>query len=269
MEFSAAQLQYLDHLNIDVWVPRDLPVADVQAVPAETVSQNDQAYSQNSAPVQQPTQTQVQQNAQLQQTVQPRSVAQPAVAEAPAVPPQAQVAQAAAGSSNQAPVNKPLVAPAFPQADPVVAGAQAADNSVSIEKAPAFNIQFWCYGSGLWMVTDQVELLPEHHKFVHNVAGFLQGKKRKPRHVGIFSWPMLDSPNIDQGPAVASKHLADHIQRLAGAVPMKKIVAFGECEKWFDGQPITSTGISLFEVFSNPSLKKQLWQSLLPHQITD
>lgn len=249
MEFSAAQLQYLEHLNIDVWVPRDMPVAEVAPIPSAVESQppvaNEQPFSAAQVIEDQASTSPLSMEVAAQRSVAPPSSVEP-----------------------QAPVqaNQGLAAPAFPQVDPVVSPAAA---EASLEKAPVFNIQFWCYSSGLWMVTDQVELLPEHHKFVHNVAAFLQGKKRKPRHVGIFSWPMLDSPNIDQGPAVATKYLNDHIQRLTTVVPVKKIVAFGECEKWFAGQPIVSSGLSLNSLFENPSLKKQLWQTLLPHQISE
>ena len=249
MEFSAAQLQYLEHLNIDVWVPRDMPVAEVAPVSTTVDNQppvaNEQPFSAAQVIAEQAAASPPSMEAATQRSVVPPSSVEP---QAPAQ------------------VNQGMAAPAFPQVDPVVSGVPT---DGSQEKAPEFNIQFWCYSSGLWMVTDQVEFLPEHHKFVHNVAGFLQGKKRKPRHVGIFSWPMLDSPNIDQGPAVATKYLNDHIQRLTSVVPVKKIVAFGECEKWFADQPIVSSGMSLTSIFETPSLKRQLWQTLLPHQILD
>ena len=263
MEFSAAQLQYLEHLNVDVWVPRDLPVAE--SLPIAEVAQVSSPIEALQETVNDPRfepSVQAQSDTaavQLQSAVQssaPSAVGSPIECTAAVVN--------TMGASNG---TSAMTAPAFPQADPALSGSQSI--LPTTEQAPEFNIQFWCYSTGLWMVTDQVDLLPEHHKFVHNVAAFLQGKKRKPRHVGIFSWPMLDSPNIDQGPAVATKHLNDHIQRLTSVVPVKKIGAFGECEKWFADQPIVSSGLSLTSIFENPSFKKQLWQTLLPHQISE
>ena len=138
-----------------------------------------------------------------------------------------------------------------------------------MQAAPNFNIQFWCYSSGLWIVSGKVDLLPEHHKLVHNIANFIQGKKRKPRHVGIFSWPMLDSPNIDQGPEVASKYLRDHIHRLQEVSAVNKVIAFSDCGDWMNHLNPITTQENIVQLLESPQSKKSLWQQLLPHQITE
>ena len=245
MEFSAAQLEYLNHLNIDVWVPRDMPAAEI-----EQVNQQPVQSAANESPIP-PQSSSLASSETNRVSIETPVKTIPNVSSEPVTPLQD--------------ASKPLAAPAFPQADPAVAAGQ----STSAEPAPQFDIQFWCYSSGLWVVTNQVDLLPEHHKFVHNVAAFVQGKKRKPRHVGIFSWPMLDSPNVDQGPSIAIKHLNDHIQRLTTVVPVKKIVAFGNCDQWFPEHPIVSCEQSIPALFMEPATKKQLWHMLLPHQISD
>jgi hypothetical protein len=105
--------------------------------------------------------------------------------------------------------------------------------------------------------------------FAHNVAHFLQGKKRKPRHVGIFSWPMLDAPNVDQSAEVAKHYLQQHFAQLQQISSAKTIIAFKGCEGWMSEQAHISIPFSITDVLQNPLHKKALWALLLPHKNLD
>jgi hypothetical protein len=259
MEYTGAQLAYLDHLGIDVWVTRE---SLLNAEQQNSVVTTEQAM-QHAAPVQatanqpvpvQPAQAPVEMPAHQVPTHQ--------VTAAPIQPlqPTAQAAVPLVSTKTGSPLS---AAPAFPVTEPVVS------NTGANQPAPIFNIQFWCYSTGIWMVSGNVNLEPEHHKLVHNIAQFIQGKQRKPKHVGIFSWPMLDSPNIDQGPEVASKHLKDHILRLQDVSTVKKVVVFADCDDWFEHLNPVKLNVTLSDVLNNPEAKKSLWQQLIPHQVED
>jgi hypothetical protein len=267
MEYTGAQLAYLDHLGIDVWVTREsLLNADQQnsivateqamqyAAPVQTMS--NQAVPNQTVPVQ-PAQAPVQMPAH-QMTAAPIQQVQPTAQ--PIAQSTTQAAVALAPTKTGSPLS---AAPAFPATEPVLS------NIGTMQPAPIFNIQFWCYSTGIWMVSGNVNLEPEHHKLVHNIAQFIQGKKRKPKHVGIFSWPMLDSPNIDQGPEVASKHLKDHIHRLQEVSTVKKVVVFADCDDWFEHLNPVKLNVTLSDVLNSPEAKKSLWQQLIPHQVED
>lgn len=278
MEFTGAQLQYLDHLGIDVWVPREqslqqasVPCHVDQASAAvndvvHAASQSSAAHPQAVAPAQG--------IAEPNQAPASNSVVSPPV-ETPHI---ASVAssgmtsnveniKAVTGLNSGSPM---AAAPAYPGGDLKAAQQSTASNENSVKvSAPEFNLQFWCYGSGLWLVNGHVNIQPEHHKLVHNIANYVQGKKTKPRHVGIFSWPMLDAPNIDQGPEVAAKHLKDHIHRLQEISTVKKLVVFADDDDWFAHLNPIKIAATLDDLLNNPEHKKALWQALMPHQLTD
>jgi len=284
MEYTGAQLQYLDHLGIDVWVPRD-QVLQASVIPSQVEAQPNQQQSPlndtsfSAAIVEQPINNVV---APSQPQAYPEN-AQPtptltaipsANVQAPAAinPVQNTIAAEASTTAPQQKMQEALNVPAYPGGK--LSAAIDKTNSSNIEapavvKAPHFNIQFWCYSTGLWIVSGNVNLQPEEHKLVHNIAHFVQGKKRKPKHVGIFSWPMLDSPNIDQGPDVAIKHLKDHIHRLQEVSAVTKIIAFSDCEAWFDHLSPVKVSFALNQVIGSPENKKSLWQQLIPHQLSD
>ncbi len=186
------------------------------------------------------------------------NAAPPVAAPAPAAP-QLAAQPAASGDSPAARLAQiapeGLVAPELPT------------GPVDTTPAPRFNIQFWCYSSGVWVISGEVELSPQHHMLVHNVAHFLQGKKRKPRHVGIFSWPMLDAPNIDQGADIATKYLKQHIEQLQNLTKCKKLLAFDESAKLLSDMSPLIVPCSLSELLTSVDHKKALWQQLLPHQL--
>ena len=274
--YSASQLQYLDHLGIEVWVDR-AELAAMIPTPVEANTKQGPASVEN-----------LQAQLSAQQAVAPvTTTAQPQVAahtsDAPRVsvnqpaPPVSQVQNSmqaglqAANAVAQAPVTSGasnISAPAFPKQ----AHASATDKS-AVEVAPNFNLQFWCYGSsssdGVWLLSDEVELSRTHHMFAHNVAHFLQGKKRKPRHVGIFSWPMLDAPNVDQSAEVAKHYLQQHFAQLQQISSAKTIIAFKGCDNWMGEQAHISIPFSITDVLQNPLHKKALWALLLPHKNLD
>ena len=286
MEFTGAQLEYLDHLGIDVWVPREQLLAQ-SAVPNQVSDQavtppvNDGAYQappvnaiqnirQATSPAAQSVNPSAQQPMSSEQQVPVNTAVQANQAMPNAASANAEtMPDVGAGASvNSSPLNS---APAYPGGDLSSLQPKNAEpvQQVNLEKAPEFHIQFWCYSTGLWLVSGNVNLEPEHHKLVHNIAHFIQGKKRKPRHVGIFSWPMLDSPNIDQGPEVAAKHLKDHIHRLQEISAVKKVVAFSDSDDWFSHLNPVKLDFTVDEVLHSASNKKSLWQSLLAHQIIE
>ncbi len=102
---------------------------------------------------------------------------------------------------------------------------------------------------------------------VHNIAQFVQGKKRKPRHVGIFSWPMLNAPNVDQGSDIASKYLGQHMAQLQELSPCKKVLAFNDCHTWFENMDAVNVPATISQLLQSVDGKKALWHQLIPHQI--
>ncbi|MEY8205992.1 MAG: hypothetical protein RPR40_13095 [Bermanella sp.] len=236
MAFTHSQLTYLEHLGIDVWLSR--PVFE----------QLEQTHPEPQNPV-----------AALQMA-------------ASTVSPMAQTAAAAVSVSSEAP-HGGTPAPVLTAATPAALLAQVAPTADVVAPAtqsapaPRFNIQFWCYSSGVWVISGEVELSPQHHMLVHNVAHFLQGKKRKPRHVGIFSWPMLDAPNIDQGGDIATKYLKQHIAQLQNLTKCKTLLAFDDSATWLSHMSPVIVPCSLSELLTSVDHKKALWQQLLPHQL--
>lgn len=277
--YSASQLQYLDHLGIDVWVDRaelaamtTQPEPAVMQGPASVENLQAQLASQQTAPQvsapQVPVQTATQHIApapqpSIQQSQQPATQTQQPVSQP------AQSGFQAVNAAPAVPSISTISAPAFPT--------QAHENaSGTVDVVPAtpnFNLQFWCYGSassdGVWLLSDELELSRTHHMFAHNVANFLQGKKRKPRHVGIFSWPMLDAPNVDQSADVAKHYLMQHFTQLQQISSAKTIIAFKGCENWMSEQTHISIPFTITEVLQNPLHKKALWALLLPHKHLD
>ena len=236
MDYDAGQLTYLDALGIDVWVHREHLLAQAQA--------------------------------ELPQPVQamPQTIASDAVAPLTA-------------STSPAPVGAGFMAQATEALKAVVAPTVIATRNVNIpsafeqqesltpQQAPRFNLQFWCYSSGLWFVSCHNELLPEHHKFVHNLAQFVQGKRRRPRHVGIFSWPMIDSPNIDQGVEVAKKYLQQHMEQIQQLSPCSQLIALDNAAQWLPPQNLVSLGLDLSTCLARGDEKQRIWKILLEHRI--
>lgn len=268
MEYSAAQLSYLQHLDIDVWVMRaanePLPVYHaVQQEPATNAMSalagivNDNQTPVANTPIPQHTTTQQ----PITHTIQSNSTAPeqaPVQTSVPAtIPPIAQEKPAGFGG---------LKAPSFPKAEVSSVGVQEAAQR-EVQQVPHYTLQFWCYSSGLWLVSAENQLTPSHHMLAHNIAHFVHGKKRKPRHVGIFSWPMLAAPNVDQSAEVAQKYLAQHIAQLSGMVECKKLLVFNEVSDILSQHSAIQMPVSLNQLLTEPLLKKQLWQFLLSHQI--
>ena len=256
MLYTAAQLTYLEHLGIDVWVPNhvQLDAAAVVQNPAiepliESAAQQIDTPATGNAftppahfedvPVahSQPLST---------ATVEQKFVVSTQ---------QSQPSKPLSSSLNSA-LTSTIPAPAFPKASQEQPKEQV--------KRVEFNIQFWCYSSGVWLVSGDVNTSPEQHKLVHNLAQFIQGKKRRPRHVNVFSWPMIDSPNVDQGEEVAAKYLLGHIDRLQQACEKNVVIVFNDCAYFPEQIPHVKLDISLQQLLHEPMAKKALWQQLIP-----
>jgi len=237
VEFSSAQLLYLEQMGIDVWIPNVQPEA-VSTVQPDMAATNDSAFSAQ------------------EKELAASSSAVP-FERAPEASPQTQ--------PNHQPNSQPSpgAAPVFPQAS----STPPPSERTSSEETPRFHVQFWCYSTGLWVVSGEVDLTPVHHKLVHNLARYLQGAKRKPRHIGIFSWPMLNSPNVDQGPEVAAKYLNDHIQNVASLSPHQKILSFADCAQWFTDQQTIDLPFTLSQAIADPAAKRSIWQQIMGERI--
>ncbi|MFY0642350.1 MAG: hypothetical protein JXR16_14950 [Bermanella sp.] len=256
MLYNAAQLTYLEHLGIDVWVPNHVQLD------AASIVQNSQLEPVIEPVVQQATPSQ----AGNEFTPPSHFEDVPVTGLEPA--PEALIEQPTTLNTQQPQPNKPLSstlnsaltsaipAPAFPK----TSQAQPAEQVTRVE----FNIQFWCYSSGVWLVSGDVNTSPEQHKLVHNLAQFIQGKKRRPRHVNVFSWPMIDSPNVDQGEEIAAKYLLGHIDRLQQACERNIVIVFNDCEYFPEQIPHIKLDISLQQLLHEPMAKKALWQQLIP-----
>ena len=259
MLYSAEQLTYLTHLGIDVWVPKDLPMVDtelntVEPVPMAAAASAEPSYTAPNHFEDVPAVTQtVSHTAQVTQP-QTAPVANPSVSVPTASVP------LASGTLNSA-VSSGIPAPAFPKQNQV-------DTTVTVSRVE-FNIQFWCYSSGVWFIGGDVNVTPEQHKLVHNLAQFIQGKKRRPRHVNVFSWPMIDSPNVDQGEDIAIKYLSAHIERLQQACEQKIVIVFNDCDYFPSQIPHVKLEMSLQQLLNEPAAKKILWQQLLPLKFQD
>lgn len=273
---SANQLHYLDHLGIDVWMSRDeLAALTADSSTPQQVPQAIDSAPASNTPVAEPFVDPA--PAFQQATAESQSVtSQPAMPKPIAPAPTPAPVQQPAADLNVAPTNapsnvaSPVSAPAFPsQAHSQSAGVEGTDQKTVgvVAPAPEFNLQFWCYGStasdGVWIVSDESDLTREHHMFAHNLAQFVEGKKRKPKHVGIFSWPMLDAPNVDQGEQVAQHYLAQHIEQLQNISAKKTIIAFKGCDAWLANVPHICLPLTLSEVLQNPQCKRTIWQQLL------
>lgn len=265
MLYSAAQLTYLEHLGIDVWVPKDVPVAAAQAPLSHT-----QPVDVEQVPV---TQTHTQtldvpaHFEDIPVSSEP-AYAEPVVnnpaplTQTPANPIPATAPVTTSGAALNSALTSSIPAPAFPKAKDANAETQS-------HSKLEFNIQFWCYSSGVWIISGDVNVTPEQHKLAHNLAHFIQGKKRRPRHVNVFSWPMIDSPNVDQGESVALKYLQGHIERLQEVCPLKTVLLFNDCQFWPEQLPHVKLDMSLRNLLEDPSLKAKLWQTLRAHQHQD
>ena len=236
MEYDAGQLTYLDALGIDVWVHREHLLAQIQA------------------------------EAQLPVQEAHELIASEAVPAGSAVG----ISSAPIGNGFMAQATEALKAVVSPTgaAQPISPSLASEQQEPLIpQQPPRFNLQFWCYSSGLWFVSCHNELLPEHHKFVHNLAQFVQGKRRRPRHVGIFSWPMIDSPNIDQGVEVAKKYLQQHMEQIQQLSPCSKLIALDNAAHWLPPQGLVSLELDLSTCLARSDEKQRIWKVLLEHQI--
>lgn len=260
MEYSAAQLSYLQHLDIDVWVSRaaleSLSAEATDNTPLTNLNVLAGAISGHSAAAASVS--------KIQSAV--HSVAVEALQKTVAPVTQSTV-------EKPTPVN-PLSAPAFPKAENNIGhieqpGAVSFDagNVPGVMAVPHYTLQFWCYSSGLWLVSAENQLSPYHHMLAHNIAHFVHGKKRKPRHVGIFSWPMLVAPNIDQSAEVAQKYLSQHVQQLSGLVECKKLLVFSDVHDLLQQHNAVQMPATLTSLLTDPSVKKALWQFLISQQI--
>lgn len=261
MLYSAAQLTYLEQLGIDVWVPRDVPAQMVEQA-AAPVQQAAPSTAEFVAPVHyedvpavQPPQAAQVQPAQPSIPAPPSPMTQPSVQST--VAPQS---QSPAPANFQSAITSNIPAPAFPKSrEP------QASQTPSIE----FHIQFWCYNSGVWFISGDEHVTPQQHKLVHSLAQFVQRKRRKPRHVNVFSWPMIDSPNVDQSIEVAGKYLQIHIDQLQQACEQKAVFVFDDCEYYPAHLPHVKLPTNLQQLLNSPEQKKQLWLQLLTHQLPE
>ena len=229
-EFDAGQLTYLNALGIDVWIHREQLLAQ-QAT--EDLSEQPSAAS-----------------ATLPEELTTGRSSVPA------------------GSGFMAQASEALKAVVAPAVSNVnVQSASELHKPVALQQAPRFNLQFWCYSSGLWFVSCHNELLPEHHKFVHNLAQYVQGKRRRPRHVGIFSWPMIDSPNIDQGVEVAKKYLQQHMEQVEQLSSCTKLIALDGSAQWLPPEGLVSLDLNLSTCLTRGDEKQRIWKVLLEHKI--
>ncbi len=250
MEYSASQLTYLEHLGIDVWLARPFIEGEIIPVAAQVESRN-----------------------AAQKNIQQPEGAAPASKIQPAQPHPVQITSVKTnGAASAAPqtLQQALSAPTFPQAaiKPNAAETHMQTPAPTEAVVPHFNIQFWCYSSGLWIVSGELELSANHHMLVHNIAQFVQGKNRKPKHVGIFSWPMLNAPNLDQSSDIASKYLGQHIAQLQALSPCKKVLAFNDCHAWFENMEAVKLPNNISQLLHSVAHKKALWHQLIPHQIS-
>jgi len=237
LEFGAAQLTYLDALGVDVWIHREQLLAEASIAVPETAMVD--------------------------------VVANDSLSVAPPLAPSAKGPVSSGFMAQASEALKTSIAPsvaAMPSVQPQ--DATVAPDSQAHQQAPRFNLQFWCYSTGLWFVSSHAELLPEHHKFVHNLAQFLQGKKRRPRHVGIFSWPMIDSPNIDQGVVVAKKYLQQHMEQIQQISPCSKLIALDDAEQWLPEEGLVALKTNLSTALTGGAEKRRIWKILQEHQIT-
>ncbi len=247
MEFSSTQLTYLDALGIEVWLPRD-----AQALELDSASQHASLPNQQGA-------------ANVQGTANPAS----ALAAALTKP---EAAASAPPASAPAP-NHEIQVPAQTAQMDVTRQPPAAQDAAA-QAVPHFHLQFWCYRSGFWFVSAMHGLAPRHHKFVHNLALYLQGpsqqRAQKPKHVGIFSWPMLDSPNIDQSETVARHYLQQHLAQLHQLSPCDTLVALDDCSHWlndFSEHTPVHLDTQLELCLNSSSEKQRIWRLLQPHRL--
>lgn len=244
MEFSSTQVTYLEALGIDVWLPRDqLALSDAAAL-AETTQQADARAAARAAVGQVLDKSKAQTPAAKNEGNMSTPVA--------VMPP--------ASFPPQQPSHGPAITTQSPA--PQVKGSEATEQSV-----PHFHLQFWCYGSGLWLVSSHQALQPAHHKFVHNVAAYIQGKKRKPKHVGVFSWPMIDAPNIDQSEMVAKRYLQQHLNQLKQVSPMEKMIAIDESQAWLSEYSPVGLDTQLDLCLQSSTEKQRVWRQLQSHRL--
>lgn len=267
MEFNSTQLTYLDALGIDVWMPRDQSALDTAIVDTQVPSATQAGTPVNSSIGSSNRAAAMAAATELLNGPQPAKNSQP----------EAAVTQAAAPAANPIPV----VQAAPPVAEPKVQAPtqsvqqlsqQAGQDASTNHLAPRFTLQFWCYSSGFWFVSAYQGIRPEHHKFVHNLALYLQGpsqgKKRKPKHVGVFSWPMIDAPNIDQSESVARTYLSQHIQQLQQLSPADKFIALDDCHHWLPSENRICLDTQLDNALSSSTEKLRIWQILQAHRLS-
>lgn len=270
MEFNSTQLTYLDALGIDVWMPRDQSALDaaiadtqVQSATQAGTSQSASVGSSNSTSnraAAMAAATELLNGSQSSKNSQPEAAVTQAAPAANPIP----VVQSAP------PVAEPKAqAPTQPIQQP---SQQEGQDASTINPAPYFTLQFWCYSSGFWFVSAYQGIRPEHHKFVHNLALYLQGpsqgKKRKPKHVGVFSWPMIDAPNIDQSESVARTYLSQHIQQLQQMSPADKFIALDDSHHWLPSENRICLDTQLDNALSSSTEKLRIWQILQAHRLS-
>jgi len=256
--YDQAQLLYLQQLGIDVWVPRD--AIDVNATDSSALDVQPALGQEQTNPAQAGVgSTPAHQAPNVQSDPAPAS-SQPQVVERA----ERSVSQEIASPHNTVPHTNSISAPAFPLANPVSESASPTVAPVSQEPVPEFTLHYWCYRSGLWVVTAESDLTPQHHGFVHNVAQALQGTKSKPKHVGMFVWPMLDAPNVDQGESVAKRYLSEHFEQLKAFVEPKHLLCFAGSEQWLTDLPSTGIDLTIEQTLSSVDNKRALWNTIKP-----
>ena len=275
MEFNSTQLTYLDALGIDVWMPRDQSALDtaIANTQAQGVAQAGTALNSSIGSSVASSGGTSNRAAAMAAATELLNGTQPSKNSHS----EATVLQAAAPAAN--PI--PAVQAAPPVAEPKVQAPtqsvqqpsqQEGQDVLTNHPAPQFTLQFWCYSSGFWFVSAYQGIRPEHHKFVHNLALYLQGpsqgKKRKPKHVGVFSWPMIDAPNIDQSESVARTYLSQHIQQLQQMSPADKFIALDDCHHWLPSENRICLDTQLDNALSSSTEKLRIWQILQAHRLS-
>jgi len=253
-EFSSTQKHYLDALGIDLWMPRDAVVSE--DVLAEEPARSNSAYPDH---------------AHLDgQVVSGSGRAKGLAAVNAALNGPASTAPVEPAGKLPPQVAQTEVPPGRPEATPQ----HLATTEATPTLVPHFHLQFWCYRSGFWFVSGMHGLAPQHHKFVHGLALYLQGpsqqRAQKPKHVGIFSWPMLDAPNIDQSETVARHYLRQHLSQLQQMSPCDTIIALDDAAQWLadlEEQTVVRLDTGLDLCLNSISEKKRIWGLLQAHRL--
>ena len=114
------------------------------------------------------------------------------------------------------------------------------------------------------------------HPYQQMLANILIALGDKPiSTIQDFNWPMINSAAVDQSMPVAKQALETFVQEQAGK---RTVIVFGDCAKYLglmqtkrgELQPCENSQLQYLavgcaaEAFLNPSLKRSIWQDLLP-----